>query len=158
MEIVHNKIKMLVPLYINDLNVSSAISTIQGDISTIQGDISTIQGNISTIQGDITNVNTSVSDLDNNKQNNITLVGGANITASEDPHGTFTIESSADSNLFGTNDMSVFYGTINLSSNIPTDNCSLKNLSVDSFMNVSVLKFGAIAGSVGIAHNFFLVI
>ena len=124
MEIVHNKIKMLVPLYIDDLNVSSAISTIQGNISTIQGDITTIQG-------DITNINTSVSDLDSNKQNNITLVAGANISITEDPADTFTIDSTGSNLLSGTNNISVFNSSINLSSNISTDNCSLKNLSAD---------------------------
>ena len=85
MEIAKNKITMRVALYLNDLNVGTSI----GDINTA---ISTIQGNISTI-------NTDVSNLKSNKQNNITLIGGTNITVTEDPRDTFTIESSAGSNL-----------------------------------------------------------
>ena len=96
MEIVDNKIKMLVPLYIDDLNVSSAIS-----------------------------------DLNSNKQNNITLVAGANISITEDPADTFTIESTGSNLLSGTNNISVFNSSIDLSSNISTDNCSLKNLSAN---------------------------
>ena len=101
---------------------------------------------ISAIQENISTINTDVSNLNNNKQCNITLVGGTNNTVTEHPNDTFTIDSPSDSNLLGTNNISVFNGPINLSSNISTNNCSLKNLFVDSFMNVSIVKLGEING------------
>ena len=63
----------------------------------------------------------------------------------------------------GTNNISIFNGCINLSTNISTDNCSLLNLSVNNLLTVNSLKTGTILSGVigqdnivGIAHqNYF---
>ena len=68
-----------------------------------------------------------------------------------------------ENNITGTNNISVFNGFINLSTNISTDNCSLFNLSVNNLLTVNSLKTGTILSGVigqdnivGIAHqNYF---
>ena len=85
-EIEHNNVTISGPLYIGTLNVGTSLTDHGTAISTIQGNISTI--------------NTDVSNLNENKQNNITLMGGTNIAVTENPTGTFTVDSSVD--LFGT--------------------------------------------------------
>ena len=84
-EIEDDNVTISGPLIVNSLNVGTSLTNHGTAISTIQGNISTI--------------NTDVSNLNSNKQNNITLIGGTNITVTEDPSDTFTIESSAGSNL-----------------------------------------------------------
>ena len=116
-EIEDDNVTISGPLIVNSLNVGTSLTNHGTAISTIQGNISTI--------------NTNVSNLNSNKQNNITLLGGTNVTVTESPTDTWTINSSAGSNLLGTNVISVFNGSINLSSNILTDNCSLINSSAD---------------------------
>ena len=49
-----------------------------------------------------------------------------------------------ESNIGGTNNISVRNGSINLSTNISTNNCSLLNLSVNNLLNVNTLKMGTI--------------
>ena len=117
MEIVKSKITIYKSLFINDINFGSTLTSHGSSISTIQGNISTINSNI--------------SGLNNDKQNNITLVAGTNISITKNPADTLTIDSTASSLLSGTNNISVFNNSISLSSNISTDNCSLKNLSAD---------------------------
>ena len=125
-EIEDDNVTVSGPLTVNSFNVGTSLTNHGTPISTIQGNISTI--------------NTDVSNLHNNIQNNITLLGGTNITVTESPTDTFTIDSSAGSNSLGTYNISVYKNSIDLQFSISTDNCSLTTLSVDSFMNVSVFK------------------
>ena len=120
-EIEDDNVTISGPLIVNSLNVGTSLTNHGTAISTIQGNISTI--------------NTNVSNFNSNKQNNITLLGGTNVTVTESPTDTWTINSSAGSNLLGTNIISVFNGSINLTSNIPTDNCSLINFSADEIIS-----------------------
>ena len=158
-----NKCTFTVPLLIDSVNVGTTLGNHGSAISTIQGDIS--------------NINTDISSLDNNKQNNITinggtnvtvsknsntwtinsanitLVGGTNVTVSQD-NNTWTINSSG-SNLLGTNNISISNNSIDLSSNISTDNCSLKNLSAD-LITSTWTKIGSLENKAVFSHkNYF---
>ena len=75
-------------------------------------------------------------------------MAGANISITEDPADTFTIDSTA-SNLLGTNNISISNNSIDLSSNISTDNCSLKNLSADEITSGSAIITGTDLASFG---------
>ena len=63
-----------VPLLLDSVNVGTTLGS-QGSA-------------MSTIQGDISNINTAVSNLNNNKQNNIPLLAGTNVTIFENPTDT----------------------------------------------------------------------
>ena len=131
------------------INLSDSIFTYNGTFDNLYVNTSIQLPNesvpinkIKHLTTNISSINSSITNLSNDKQNNITLIGGNNITINENQSDTWTISTS--SVLLGTNNISVRNGSINLSTNISTNNCSLLNLSVNSLMNVNTLKMGTI--------------
>jgi len=131
------------------INLSESIYTYNGTFdnlyvnTSIDMPIESIPINkIKNLTANISSINSSITNLSNDKQNNITLIGGNNITINENQNDIWTI--STPSVLLGTNNISVRNGSINLSTNISTNNCSLSNLSVINLLNVNTLKMGTI--------------
>ena len=131
------------------INLSESIYTYNGTFdnlyvnTSIDMPIESIPINkIKNLTANISSINSSITNLSNDKQNNITLIGGNNITILENQNDIWTI--STPSVLLGTNNISVRNGSINLSTNISTNNCSLSNLSVINLLNVNTLKMGTI--------------
>ena len=78
----------------------------------------------------ISNLNSCLNSLSSNKQNNITLIGGTNVTISQSPADTWTINTG--STLKGSPNISVRNGSINLKNSIEANNASFKNLSIET--------------------------
>ena len=78
----------------------------------------------------ISNLNSCLNSLSSNKQNNITLIGGTNVTISQSPADTWTINTGSP--LKGSPNISVRNGSINLKNSIEANNASFTNLSIQT--------------------------
>ena len=111
----------------SSLNTSTLIIP---DNSITKDKITNLNTSLDSISSDIATLNTSVSDLSNNKQDNITLIAGANISISK-LNSSWTIESlgsqysNTDNNLVIDN----VSDTINLSTTINVSNISADEIT-----------------------------
>ena len=113
--------------------LSGDITTLNTSVSGLSSDISTLNTSVSGLSGNITTLNTSVSDLSNNKQDNITLVAGNNISISN-LNSSWTIEAIATGGQYSNPDNNLVINnvsdTINLSTTINISNLNTSSLTI----------------------------
>ena len=64
----------------NNTITKNKITNLNTSLNSLSNSIGSLNSNVSNLSGDITTFNTSVSNLSNNKQDNITLIAGNNIS------------------------------------------------------------------------------
>ena len=121
-------------------NLNTSLDSLSGDITTLNtsvsglsGAITTLNTSVSGLSGNITTLNTSVSDLSNNKQDNITLVAGNNISISN-LNSSWTIEAIATGGQYSNTDNNLVINnvndTINLSTSIIVTNLNTSTITI----------------------------
>ena len=142
----------IVTLKSNVSNMSSDIVTLKSNVSYLSGDIMTLNKSVSNLSGDIgtlfsagsnlssdiATLNTSVSNLSNNKQDNIALIPGANISISK-LNSSWTIESLASGS--GDSQYSI------IDNNLVIDNVS-DTINLSTTINVSNISADIITAGV----------
>ena len=114
-------------------------------------DIGTLFGFGTNISTDIGTLSSSVSELYNNKQDNITFIAGTNISITN-TNASWTIEAIAQRAEYSNTDNNIVINnvsdTINLSTKI-----NVPNISADEF-TVGVTKIGLLDGTLAQMANF----
>jgi len=141
---VNDTINLSTTINVSNLNTSTLtipinsitkdkITNLNASLNSLSNKIGSLNTSVSGLSGAITTLNTSVSNLSNNKQNNITLIAGANISISK-LNSSWTISAIASGAEYSNTDNNLVINnvsdTINLSTTINVSNLNTSTLTL----------------------------